>query len=409
MSFLKNQDGTSMIIGAMLILMFTTLMYATVQVGIVPIWNAAVEIEHFDEVYSDMVRLKSDIMDVGIYKIPKSSSIHMGFRYPNRMIFFNPGVGVFGMLTIDNSAKIEVNYTVNASGKLYSYTRTYNSSRIIYDEYGIINSPKLVYEHGIIIRDFGTANITEDEQSLITSDNIYIPLVTGKSDSKSSMGTESLEIKPMETSTRRNIKYVNITMDTKYPGVWMDLLKNVSGANVSGSRIIINSTATQHIVFPSEISEEIYAGIITFSTEAIPELPPGFTNINPAKPNWPVITGIRIAATEGPGDYEKTHSTITATVKNVTAPYDIHADLNDLTKNPLIYDETPDYSSPNGTTEAVWKLPNSNDVHWSDISHPQYSEHEAVIVTFWVVNTENKMQFYTTRIFVRKSGTQWED
>ncbi len=100
-------------------------------------------------------------------------------------------------------------------------------------------------------------------------------------------------------------------------------------------------------------------------------------------------------------------SIINATVKNVTAPFDIHTDLSDLTKKPLNYDVQPDYSSPDDINAVSWDLPNNNTVKWSDILHPDYDAHDAVTVAFWVVNTENKMQFYTTRVFVRKNPNQW--
>ncbi len=401
--FREDEKGVSVVIGAVLLFAIMVTMYTTIQVAQVPAWNKEIEYNHQDVVYSDMMFLKSDIENAAMLETPKSSNIHMGVRYPNRMIFINPGVGVAGLLTVDNDVKIRINYTVNA-GSLYT---NYSSSRIIYEAHGTINSPKLVYEHGIIIRDWGTANITTDEQSLIVNDEIYIPIVNGTS-SRSSMETESLEIKPFsETNTIKNIKYVNITMDTNYPEVWRKLLADANTsyttAFVSDNKIIINSSATRHIVFPTEQpATGLHAGMIKFSTSIIPE--PGYTNIDPTKQNWPSITNISIKAV-GTGNYKKTHSNITATVKNVTAPDDIHADLSDLTKDPLQYDVQPDYSSTDDINAVSWDLPNNNTVKWNT-SHPDYNANETVAVKFWVVNTKDNMQFYTTRVFVRQ-GKHW--
>jgi hypothetical protein len=406
--FREDERGVLVIIGAVLLLMILVMLYTSFQVYQVPVWNKGVEYEHIGVVYNDMMFLKSDIENVAMLKSPKSSNIHLGVKYPDRMIFANPGPGVAGMLTTDDDMTIRIDYTVNVS-RIPKHYKTYNSSRIIYEAYGTINSPKLVYEHGILIRDWGTANITTDEQSLIVEDNIYIPVVNGSSSSTSSMETESLDIKPYtETSTRTKIKYVNITMDTNYPDIWRELLKDVNTsyttAFVSGNKIIINCSATQHIVFPTgqPTTEALYAGMITFGTSIVPELPPGYTNIDPMKPNWPVITNICIEAVSP----EKKHSIINATVKNVTSLYDIHADLSDLTKDPLQYDVQPDYSSPDSITADSWYLPNENNVGWS-VMHPEYNTSDAVTVTFWVVNTENNMQFYTTRVFYRGSTTKW--
>ena len=278
----RNKEAVSTVIGAMLILAILVMVYTTIQVSQVPAWNKGVELDHMNAVYSDMMFLKSDIENAAMHKIPKSSNIHLGVRYPNRMFFINPGAGVSGSLTVEDNVGITVTYT-NASG---SYTKTYNSSRIIYEADGTINSPKLVYEHGIIIRDFGTRNRTTDKQPLIVENNIYIPVVNGSSSSTSSLGTESLEIKPYtDTFTCTKVEYVNITMDTNYPNVWSDLLADVNTSetnaivDIAGKMVYINSSAPRYIVFPNQTVEEaLYAGIITFSIE----LPPGVVLIIPS-------------------------------------------------------------------------------------------------------------------------------
>jgi hypothetical protein len=276
-----NKEAVSTVIGAMLLLAIVVIVYTTIQVSQVPGWNKGVELDHMNVVYSDMQSLKSDIENAAMLKTPKSSNIHLGVRYPNRMFFINPGVGVSGSLTVEDDVEIMVTYT-NASG---SYTETYNSSRITYEADGIINSPKLVYEHGIIIRDFGIRNRTKDVQSLIVENNIYIPVVSGSSNPTSSMETESLEIKPYTgTSTCTKVEYVNITMDTNYPNVWSDLLADVNTSetnaiiDISGKMMYINSSAPRYIVFPNQTATEaLYSGIITFSRE----LPPGVVLIIP--------------------------------------------------------------------------------------------------------------------------------
>ncbi len=394
---MKNDKGVSEIVGMLLIFMMLMTLYTTIQVTQVPVWNAKVESEHMDVVYGDMTTLKSDIENAATLKTPMSSDIHMGVKYPDRIIFINPGVGVAGTLSIENDVKIRVDYTLTGGDSDYE---EYNSSRIIYEAHGTINSPKLVYEHGVIIRDWGTANITTDTQSLIVNGNIYIPVVNGSSSSKSSLETESLNIKHYtSTSTRTKIKYVNITMDTKYPGRWKELLKNVNTsyttAYVSGDKIIINTSATRHIVLPTRevTTGALYAGIITCSTSIYPQSGSGWlgrTNIDPTKPYYPTITGIDITYKTKAG---KKVGTITATVTNVTSPYDIHADLSDITGDPLKFDELPDSSDPGN-----YLIPphNSNTVKWIEFPIRDAKGHEHAVVTLWAVNTDNDMQYVTT-------------
>lgn len=280
LKFRGNKKAVSTVIGTLLVLAILVMVYSIIQVSQVPAWNKGVELEHMNVVYSDMMFLKSDIENAAMLETPKSSNIHMGVRYPDRMIFRNSGVGVAGQLKVEDDVKITVNYT-NASGN--PTTKQYNSSRIMYKASGTIASPELVYEHGVILKDFGNTNRTTDEQPLIAGDNIYIPVVNGTSNSRSSMGIESLEIYPYtETNTTTGIEYVNITMDTNYPEVWKELLDGVNTsettATVSGNKIYINSSATRYIVFPNQTATGIlYAGMITFSTE----LPPGVVLIIP--------------------------------------------------------------------------------------------------------------------------------
>jgi len=400
--------GVSPIIGFILIFMILVSSYAVIQSYVVPIWNQEAEIKHLDVVYNDMMKIKADIGDVALKKIPKTVDIHLGLRYPNRIIFSNLVEGAAGTLYFDN-VNITVEYTLNTSS-MPKFVKRFTSSRIIYELHGSILSPKYVYEHGIIIRDWGTVNLSTDQQTLIIGDEIYIPVVTAEEISKSSMEVESLDIYPYTQEViKTNVKYVNITIETNYPDVWQDLLSNLNTSHttvyVHDNKIIINSTAIRSIVFPSgDTSGDMTVGIIKLSTSIIPPLPsvpPGYTNIDTSKPNWPSIVDICIKS------IDKTKSQITAIVKNVTAPYDIHADLTDITKNPELYDVQPDWSYPDDINADNWSLPNINLVNWSNIVHPEYDVGQGVIVTFWVVNTENGMQFYTSRVFIRQSKAHW--
>ncbi len=130
----------------------------------------------------------------------------------------------------------------------------------------------------MIIRDYGDASATTDEQSLIVGDEIYIPVLTGNLTASSSMETESVAIKPLsQSNTVTGINWAKITLYTSYPEVWEQLL---AGANTTDTtvqfdngQIVIESTATRQITFPSgEVTAEaLYAGMIKFSTTFEPE------------------------------------------------------------------------------------------------------------------------------------------
>ena len=405
-SLWKEERGVSVVLGAILMLLVMVTLYGIIQAYHVPIWNKDVEYEHLNVVHDDMMTFKSDVEDVASSREPKSSNIRMGVRYPNRIFLANPGSGVAGALTSDNVV-VSIEYTIDGLGDP-TITTSYTSNRITYEVQGTVDSPKLVYEHGVIIRDYGDASATTDEQSLIVGDEIYIPVLTGNLTAASSMETESIEIKPLSQSySRTRIKSVTITIDTDYPEVWEQLLAGTSTSdttvevNLGEGEIVITSTAIQQISFPAGdvTADAVYAGLATFSTKTETVT---YNSIDTSQ-DYPSILGITIDE----GDTPQTQSTITVTVKNATAPFDIHADFTALTNDPEMYDVFPDYSSPDSISATNWDVPNENTVRWTNIEHPTYSGGDAVIVSFWVCNTENNMQFFTERVFLRRTPVLW--
>jgi hypothetical protein len=274
----QEESGFSTIIGAILVFTVLAAIFGTVQAYYVPRWNQDMEYDHLDTVLNDMMALKSDIEDVALFKSPKSSDIHMGMRYPDRIFLVNSGTGVAGSLTSDNMA-ISIEYTIDGPGAP-TITANYTSNRISLEVQGTIDSPKLVYEHGIIIKDYGDARASPDEQSLVVGDEIFIPILTGNLTSISSMDIASIETRPLsQTYSCSSIHSVEITMDTNYPEVWEQLLAGTSMADtianvdLDESQIIINSTAIKKITFPSGdmTADALYAGLVTFSTTSVPE------------------------------------------------------------------------------------------------------------------------------------------
>ena len=404
----KEERGVSVVIGAMLMLLIMATLYGTIQAYHVPNWNTDVEYEHLNIVHDDMIMFKSDVEDVALSEAPKSSDFRMGVRYPNRMFLVNPGTGVAGALTSED-VSVSIVYTIDGLSEP-TITTNYNSNRIIYEVQGTVDSPKLVYEHGVIIRDYGNEYATTDEQSLIIGDEIFIPVLTGNLTASSSLETESIALRPLSQSySRTNIKSVEITISTDYPEVWEQLLAGTSTANTTvsinqtQSQIIITSTAIRQIKFAAGdmTADALYAGMVTLSTTS----DSGDTSID-INQDYPGFLNIAIEVA-GVGNDRKTHSTITATVKNATAPFDIRADLANLTNDPEMYNVMPDYSSPDSISATSWELPNENEVRWTNIEHPEYDGDVTIIVTFVVRNTENNMQYFAIRAFDRQGATSW--
>ena len=402
----KEEKGVSAVLGAILMFMIVGAMWGTIQAYHVPNWNEDVEYEHLDAVNNDMMTFKSDVEDVALSEAPKTSDFHMGVRYPNRMFLANPGTGIAGSLTSYNVA-VSIAYTIDGYENP-TITTNYTSNRVIYEVQGTVDSPKLAYEYGVIIRDYGNEYATADEQSLIIGDEIYIPILTGNLTASSSMEMESIVLKPMSYEySRSKIQSVNITLSTDYPEVWEDLLAGTSTADTTvqvdtdEGEINIVSTAIEQIGFPTgEVTADaLYAGLATLRTNFVPVQ---YSEIDMDE-DYPCILDITIDTVTS------TSATLEATVRNATAPFDIHADFTDLTKDAAMYDVFPDYTSPDSTTATSWEVPNENTVRWTAVSHPQYLANAVIIITFSVYNTENNMEFVTSRLFRRANNNFWDE
>lgn len=406
-SLWKEERGVSPVIGAMLMLLIAVAMWGTIQAYHVPDWNTDVEYEHLNIVHDDMIMFKSDVEDVALSEVPKSSDFRMGVRYPNRMFLANPGPGVAGSLTSEN-VLVGIVYTIDFTG-YPTITANYTSNRIIYEVQGSIDSPKLVYEHGLIIRDYGNEYATTDEQSLIIGDEIFIPVLTGNLTASSSMETESIALRPMSYEySRTKIKEVTITIDTAYPEVWEQLLAGTDtddttvSVNQTQSQIVITSTAIEQIGFPTgEVTADaLYAGLATLSTNFVPIQ---YSSIDLDDEAYPCISNIQISSVD------QTSSYLQATVRNATAPFDIHADFTALTDDPEDYDVFPVYSSdPDCLITAISWEPDETTVRWAAVTHPAYIKGDVVIISFTVYNTDNKMEYFTSRLFLRKNPNHWD-
>ncbi|MEE9198921.1 MAG: hypothetical protein V3U26_03895 [Dehalococcoidia bacterium] len=428
----RHEGGVSTVLGTLIIFASLTALYASVQVSQVPLWNANEEQDHQFDVWGDMRSLKGVIEGVAATGTPRSAELRMGMRFSNRVIFFNPRKGVAGNL-IREDVPISVQYTLDTPGTP-TYVDLFTSTRLIYEVSGTIRSPKLVYEHGLVIQDWQTTSFTRDEQPLLTGDEMFIPWVTGEITIGSTVLRELINIKyHTEGLNRRKVLSATVTLGTNYPQVWQETLQDVSTSDTTASvftssvdcevrdseNVVVfesencvkfSSVVIRHIVVPAEGTEAdvattrtIYVGMIRLSTTVPPEEEVPTTTIDEYETtDFPAIFDISLVP-EGQGQERATHSTIIATVRNTSAPYDIHADLNDLSRDPSKYDMVPDYSSPDDIMAQSWSQPNENEVRWTNILHQDYEIGQAIAITFWIYNTDLRQQFYTTRVFIRKS------
>ncbi len=272
MRLFDNEDGVSELVGVMLILLIFVVYLGIMQTYDVPRWNKELERQHFDQVYSDFITLRSDIEDVSAKNIPKTSSLHTGVRYPERFMLRSPAPSQ-GVI---DTYPLNITVTLNESGSIKNYQ--INSTGIVYQVDTISNLPKLVFEHGLIIKDFGKINISADEkQSLVLDGNIYLPIVLKSAGFySSSLDVETLNFQPVPAGAYRSRRFttMNVTIETRYPNLWARWYETGNKSKCSevttdyGCIKITNiygyDILKLGLVNTSELSNDIiYAGMIT--------------------------------------------------------------------------------------------------------------------------------------------------
>ena len=404
MRFWREKKGVSVVLGTLLMFVIMVGLYASIQATQVPLWNLRVDAQSFETTYGDMLFLKSDIKNVALLKQPKSTIIRMGALYPDRMIFINPKQGVYSSM-IKEDATVTIEYTVEWSTGSANYTEYYPSHRLIFD----VLSPEggsLIYEHGLIIRSFPNGSVSTDPQELIVDEELSVPILDASLLSPmSSMRSESFSIKPYASSiTKLNVASVTITLPTDYPLVWADRLEGLETDRMTitvdeeAGQVIITSTAIRRITFPANPATDstLSSGMIVMSTRTEQGFDP--------TTDFPNMYFVQFD-----GLNSSTTTTITATVKNATAPFDIHADLTDLTQDVLMYDEQPTSILTAGYSieDASWDVPNEIEVAWEAIVHPQYDVGTVVSVSFTVYNSVLDQRYFRTAVAWRQAQKKW--
>ena len=237
MKLLNNERGVSEVVGAMFILLILVLYLGVMQAYELPKWNKELEKQGFDLAYKDFFDLRSDIEDSSIRIMPVTGSMHTGVRYPERFMLRNPGQGAYGVI---NTYPLRINISYNSNGT--TDHKDYSSLGIIYEMKGISDFPKIIYEHGLVIQDFGNWNNSDDVNHLILDNGIYIPFIKGI-DSVYSTEIETFNIFPVtKYNVTENISSMNVILETRYPQVWvkMNPVSMPPGSNFS----VNNSSAT---------------------------------------------------------------------------------------------------------------------------------------------------------------------
>src|SRR5659263_85814 len=250
-NFINCESALSEIITAIMLLAIVVFMIAIIQTQSVPEWNKAVEMDHFNVVYDDFLKIRSDIENAALFQFPKSGVIHMGAHYPGRLIFINPA-DTSGTLTSTNVTWINVSY------KPFNQTPTYfnNSSTSIkfvpnYNYYS--NAPSFVYEHGLVIKDFTTDNYiyTDTSQAIFGNNIINVFMLAYPQEFVSFSGINALNYNLQSKNSTANNTNVTVTFYTNYPRLWNASLRKYNlNPIVSGNIVTVD--------YPGNITINVY-------------------------------------------------------------------------------------------------------------------------------------------------------
>jgi len=288
MKMFKNENGVSEVVGAMMILLILVLYLGVLQGYEVPKWNKELEKEKFDLVYSDILNFRSGLEETSMKNFPRTISMHTGVRYPERFMLQNPGQGAYGTITT-YPLNINISYTSNGT----IYYANFSSFGIVYEMKGISDFPKIVYEHGIVIKEYGNVNYSEDINHLTTESGIYLPILKDV-ETINSLDVKALNIFPIpQYSVTDVFSSMDVKLETRYPMVWAKLSNE---SKPSGSEFIVsiqNKTIniknlygfnTKKIYLPGDSSASqnvIYSGIITFADTGTKSVSEGGTSCEP--------------------------------------------------------------------------------------------------------------------------------
>ena len=206
----SDDRGQALQVGAVLLFGILIVVFAVWQTFIIPEQNEEVEFVHNQEVQSEMVELRSEVISTAEGTAPSAGTVELGTQFPTRLLFVNPppASGQLSTETFDdgqlyvqgaNATDPEERAFWNGS------TRSYNTSSVVYvpdySEFG--GAPRTIYDNTVAYNVFeGEGSIALSGQSFVERDGtISLVVVQGEFDERG-VGTATPDILPVSTQTR---------------------------------------------------------------------------------------------------------------------------------------------------------------------------------------------------------------
>lgn len=208
MHLLGDDRAQSVVIGSLLIFTILILSFSGYQAFVVPNENKQVEFSHNQEVRSQLLDLRSNVLQAAGTGTTQSATVALGTQYPSRTVAVNPAPPSGTLETTPERALILRN--ASAPGETGDYwdgvtDRRFKTQAIAYrPNYNVYQeAPRSRIEHGVYYDEFdeGTV-IVKGEQPIVSGRSLSFVLVDGEY-SRSESGTVSVDVDPVSTSSNR--------------------------------------------------------------------------------------------------------------------------------------------------------------------------------------------------------------
>jgi hypothetical protein len=208
MTLLTAERGQALQVGAVLLFGILIILFTVWQAFVIPDQNERVEFSHSQEVQSEMVELRGDIVSTADATTPASGSVKLGTQFPTRLLFVNPSPAAGTLQTTSVGADEFLLENVNATGGpgeaefWNGDNRTYETTSLEYSpDYRVFQgAPITLYDNTVTynVFDRGRNSSSLSDQAVIDGDTITLVSLVGDY-SESGIGSVTPDIQPVST------------------------------------------------------------------------------------------------------------------------------------------------------------------------------------------------------------------
>jgi hypothetical protein len=191
--FRADERGVTVQVGFVLLVGILVVALATWQVTVVPTQNADVEFEHSQTVQSDVADLRNALLRTAGSATAQPTSVSLGTRYPNRVLFVNPAPASGSLRTVGGddarlnttieNARVESEYeNARAYWANAADAGVFGTGELVYtpDYSEYENAPTVAYENSLVLNQFddGTT-MARSGQTLVSGNTITLVSLQG--------------------------------------------------------------------------------------------------------------------------------------------------------------------------------------------------------------------------------------